>query len=110
MSARETAWALRDASTRSRRQPPASLRTEVPSSGGGCGVPQEILDVLLPARPAMALDEVLRSANPTGLEEASGVRFLQSNGEAGVPSPEEQNRPPRPEENLAPLPNPSWKN
>ena len=84
--------------TRSRRQPPAALRTEVPSSGGGRCVPQEILDVLLPARPAMALDEVLSAANPTGLEEASGVRFLQSNGEAGVPSPEEQNRSPRSQE------------
>ena len=84
--------------TRSRRQPPAALRTEVPSSGGGRCVPQEILDVLLPARPAMALDEVLSAANPTGLEEASGVRFLQSNGEASVPSPEEQHRPPRPQE------------
>ena len=80
------------------RQPSAGLPIDVPSSGGRRGVPEEVLDILLPARPAMALDEVLRSANPTGLEEASGVRFLESNGEAGVPSPEEQNRTPRPQE------------
>ena len=53
------------------------------------------LHVLLP--PGLP-SEVSRAPDPAGLEEASGVRFLESNGEAGVPSPEEQNRPPRPQE------------
>ena len=77
------------------RQTSAGLPMDVPSSGGRRGVPEEVLDILLPARSAVATAQVLRAPNLTSLEDASRVRFLQGDGEAGVPSPEEQHRPPR---------------
>ena len=81
-----------------RHQPPTGLPVDVARSGGGRGVAEKVLDVLLPPRPAVTSDEVLRSPNPTSLEDACSVRFLQGNGEACVPGPKEQSRSPRPHE------------
>ena len=68
-------------------QPPAGLPINVASSSGGRRVAEEVLDVLLPSRPTGASDEVLRSPNPTSLEDACSVRLLEGNGETSVPGP-----------------------
>ena len=75
------------------RQPSAGLPVDLPCSSGRRGVPEEVLDILLPARPAVAPADVLRAPNLASLEDASRVRLLQGDREAGVPSPEEQSRP-----------------
>ena len=45
-------------------RPPADFPIKVASSGSGRRVAEEVLDVLLPSRPAVAFDEVLRSPYP----------------------------------------------
>ena len=75
-------------------QPPTALPLDVASSGGSRGVAEEVVDVLLPSRPAVASDEVLSSPNLSSLEDASSIRLLQGNGEACVPGSKEQSRAP----------------
>ena len=77
-----------------RLQPPTALPVDVASSGGSRGVAEEVVDVLLPSRPAVASDEVLSSPNLSSLEDASSIRLLQGNGEACVPGSKEQSRAP----------------